>query len=40
MTTATEHDQTVEVGDAPLHLLRGGTGRPTLVLHGFEGPEG
>jgi pimeloyl-ACP methyl ester carboxylesterase len=40
MTTATGFDQTVQVGDASLHLLRGGSGRPTLVLHGFEGPEG
>ncbi len=40
MTTATGVDQTVEVGDATLHLLRGGSGRPALVLHGIEGPEG
>jgi pimeloyl-ACP methyl ester carboxylesterase len=40
MTTATGFDQTVQVGDASLHLLRGGSGRPTLVMHGFEGPEG
>ena len=39
MTTATGV-QTVEVGDATLHLLRGGSGRPVLVLHGIEGPEG
>ena len=33
-------EQTVEVGDVGLHLLRGGSGRPVLVLHGIEGPEG
>jgi len=32
--------QTIEVGDVGLHLLRGGSGRPALVLHGIEGPEG
>ncbi|HEU0075541.1 MAG TPA: alpha/beta hydrolase [Dehalococcoidia bacterium] len=40
MTTATGIDQMVQVGDATLHLLRGGGGRPALVLHGIEGPEG
>ena len=33
-------EQTIEVGDVALHLLRGGSGRPVLVLHGIEGPEG
>jgi pimeloyl-ACP methyl ester carboxylesterase len=33
-------EETVEVGEARLHLLRGGSGRPVLVLHGIEGPEG
>src|SRR5919206_778496 len=28
------------VGDTQLYLLRGGTGRPCLVLHGIEGHEG
>jgi pimeloyl-ACP methyl ester carboxylesterase len=40
MTTMTGVEETVRVAEAELHLLRGGTGRPTLVLHGFEGPEG
>jgi pimeloyl-ACP methyl ester carboxylesterase len=38
LTSARE--ETVEVGEARLHLLRGGGGRPVLVLHGIEGPEG
>jgi pimeloyl-ACP methyl ester carboxylesterase len=41
--TATASDvseQTVQVGETELHLLRGGSGRPVLVLHGLEGPEG
>ncbi len=33
-------EETVLVGSVGLHLLRGGTGRPALVLHGIEGPEG
>jgi pimeloyl-ACP methyl ester carboxylesterase len=33
-------EEMVSVGDATLHLLRGGGGRPALVLHGIEGPEG
>ena len=38
--TAPSIEETVQVGEARLHLLRGGTGRPALVLHGMEGPEG
>lgn len=33
-------EQWLDVGPAKLYLLRGGAGRPTLVLHGFEGFEG
>ncbi len=33
----TEH---VPVGQTKLHLLTGGSGRPCVVLHGIEGPEG
>jgi pimeloyl-ACP methyl ester carboxylesterase len=33
-------EERVQVGDVSLHLLRGGSGRPALVLHGIEGPEG
>ena len=40
MTAATFVEETLRVGDAALHLLRGGSGRPALVLHGIEGPEG
>jgi pimeloyl-ACP methyl ester carboxylesterase len=40
VTTATFVEETVRVGDAALHLLRGGSGQPALVLHGIEGPEG
>ena len=42
MTTSTVSsiEETVRVGDASLHVLRGGSGRPALVLHGMEGPEG
>ncbi len=39
-STTSAREETIEVGDARLHLLRGGTGRPILVLHGIEGPEG
>ena len=38
--TATNIEETVQVGEVALHLLRGGSGRPALVLHGMEGPEG
>jgi pimeloyl-ACP methyl ester carboxylesterase len=33
-------EQTVRVGETPVHVLRGGSGRPVLFLHGIEGPEG
>ena len=39
-TTAFRTEETLQVGEASLHLLRGGSGRPVLVLHGMEGPEG
>jgi pimeloyl-ACP methyl ester carboxylesterase len=32
--------ETVAVGGTSLHVLRGGAGRPVLVLHGMEGHEG
>jgi pimeloyl-ACP methyl ester carboxylesterase len=31
---------TVPVGETALHLLKGGSGRPVVALHGIEGPEG
>lgn len=33
-------EETVEVAQTQLYLLKGGTGRPLLVLHGVEGHEG
>jgi pimeloyl-ACP methyl ester carboxylesterase len=33
-------EETVEVAQTRLHVLKGGTGRPLVVLHGAEGPEG
>jgi pimeloyl-ACP methyl ester carboxylesterase len=33
-------EETIDIAGTRLHLLRGGTGRPALVLHGLEGPEG
>ena len=33
-------EETVRVGETPVHVLRGGAGRPVVVLHGIEGPEG
>ena len=33
-------EETLLVGGARLSLLRQGAGRPALVLHGIEGPEG
>jgi len=30
----------LSVGGTLLHVLKGGTGRPCIVLHGFEGDEG
>jgi pimeloyl-ACP methyl ester carboxylesterase len=38
LTAAVE--EFLQVGETRLHLLRGGSGRPALVLHGIEGPEG
>jgi pimeloyl-ACP methyl ester carboxylesterase len=38
--SATYVEEMVSVGDATLHMLRGGSGRPAVVLHGIEGPEG
>jgi pimeloyl-ACP methyl ester carboxylesterase len=32
--------ETVRVGGTPVQVLRGGSGRPVVVLHGIEGPEG
>ena len=42
MTTATRRftEETVEVAQTRLYLLKGGTGKPLLVLHGVEGHEG
>jgi pimeloyl-ACP methyl ester carboxylesterase len=42
MTAATNRasELTVQVGETELHLLKGGSGPPLLVLHGIEGPEG
>src|SRR6187402_2953499 len=33
-------DEIAETAGTRLHMLKGGTGRPALVLHGMEGPEG
>jgi pimeloyl-ACP methyl ester carboxylesterase len=33
-------EETVEVAQSKLRYLKGGTGRPLVVLHGIEGPEG
>ncbi len=42
MTTSTEHftEETVDVAQTRLYVLKRGTGRPLLVLHGVEGHEG
>jgi pimeloyl-ACP methyl ester carboxylesterase len=42
MTTTTGRftEARVEVAQTPLYLLKGGSGRPLLVLHGVEGHEG
>jgi pimeloyl-ACP methyl ester carboxylesterase len=42
MTTATGRftEERVEVAHTQLYLLKGGTGRPLLALHGVEGHEG
>jgi pimeloyl-ACP methyl ester carboxylesterase len=42
MTTSTGRftEETVEVAQTRLYVLKGGMGRPLLVLHGVEGPEG
>jgi pimeloyl-ACP methyl ester carboxylesterase len=40
MTVTTYTEETVQVGPTALHLLKGGSGRPLLFLHGIEGPEG
>src|SRR5919109_5322304 len=42
MTTSTGRftEETVEVAQTRLYLLKGGTGRPLIVLHGVEGHEG
>lgn len=39
-TSSEVSGQTVQVGETEVHLLKGGSGRPVLVLHGLEGPEG
>lgn len=40
VATTSYTDEIIEIAGASLHLLKGGTGRPALVLHGMEGPEG
>jgi pimeloyl-ACP methyl ester carboxylesterase len=40
MMTTTHETLEVEVSSTRLHLLKGGSGQPTLVLHGIEGHEG
>ena len=40
MAAAEVSTERVAVGQTELYLLRGGTGRPCLVLHGIEGHEG
>ena len=42
MTTSTGRftEETMEVGQTQLYLLKGGAGRPLIVLHGVEGHEG
>jgi pimeloyl-ACP methyl ester carboxylesterase len=42
MTTSTGHftEERVEVAQTQLYMLKGGTGRSLLVLHGVEGHEG
>ena len=42
MTTSTGHftEAMAEVAQTQLYLLKGGTGRPLLILHGVEGHEG
>lgn len=42
MATVTGHftEETVEVAQTRLYMLKGGTGNPLLVLHGVEGHEG
>lgn len=39
-TFGTCTEETRQVGEIALHLLKGGAGVPTLVLHGIEGDEG
>ena len=39
MTTAPALE-TVQVGEIGMQYLKGGSGRPLVVLHGVEGPEG
>lgn len=33
-------EEFVDVGDSRVHLLKGGSGEPVLVLHGAEGHQG
>jgi pimeloyl-ACP methyl ester carboxylesterase len=40
VATAEVSTERVPVGQTELYLLRGGAGRPCLVLHGIEGHEG
>jgi len=42
MTTSVGHftEAMVEVASTQLYMLKGGTGRPLIVLHGVEGHEG
>jgi pimeloyl-ACP methyl ester carboxylesterase len=37
---STVEEKTLVLGGAKLHYLEGGSGRPLVVLHGLEGPEG
>jgi pimeloyl-ACP methyl ester carboxylesterase len=40
LTTTPYTDEVLSIAGTQLHLLKGGSGRPALVLHGIEGPEG
>jgi pimeloyl-ACP methyl ester carboxylesterase len=40
LTSTTYHEEAVDLAGTSVQLLKGGSGLPLLVLHGFEGPEG